>query len=145
MMRLKAVLVWLSGLLLMSVLLSGCSTKLISDYDERSIVQLEMIDKKINRMYLTMQYQPEKERTYAQFQSNYLDIDVDIRSYQRRQQVRDMNNESRKQADILADLWQQDMQTHKQKNILSDFIIKRRKAQYQRLISTMIEAEMAKK
>ena len=87
---------------------------------------------------------PESQRIYSSFQQEYLKIDVDIRAYERRQQLREKNEESIKQAAILADLWRQDMQTHKQKNTISDFIIKRRQGQYQRLISSMLEAEIAK-
>ncbi|WP_438462909.1 hypothetical protein [Marinomonas sp. PE14-40] len=119
--------------------------KLVANYDPQSLNQLELINKKIDRLYLTMKMQPEVQRTYSHFQQNYVDIDVDIRAYERRQQMREKNEESIKQAAILASLWQQDMQTHKQKTTLSDFMIKRRKAQYQRLISSMLEAEMAKK
>lgn len=130
--------------LLSAVLITGCSMKLVADYDQMSVTNLEMINKKIDRLYLTMKMLPEVQRTYSHFQQNYLDIDVDIRAYERRQKLREQNDESIKQATILADLWQQDMQAHKQKNTLSDFMIKRRQAQYQRLLSSMIEAEMAK-
>ena len=130
--------------LLSAVLLTGCSMKLVADYDQMSVTNLEMINKKIDFMYLKMKTLPENQRTYSHFQQNYVDIDVDIRAYERRQQLREQNEESVKQAAILASLWQQDMQAHKQKNTLSDFMIKRRQAQYQRLLSSMIEAEMAK-
>jgi hypothetical protein len=119
--------------------------KLVANYDPQSLIQLEHINKEIDLIYSRMELLPESQRTYSHFQQEYLKIDVDIRAYERRQQLREQNEESIKQAAILASLWQQDMQTHKQKTTLSDFMIKRRKAQYQRLISSMLEAEMAKK
>jgi hypothetical protein len=118
--------------------------KLVANYDPQSLTQLEIINKEIDFMYLKMKTLPENQRIYSSFQQDYLKIDVDIRAYERRQQLREQNEESVKQAAILASLWQQDMQAHKQKNMLSDFMIKRRQAQYQRLLSSMIEAEMAK-
>ena len=133
-------------LLLLSVLfLAGCSMKLVANYDPQSLTQLEIINKEIDFMYLKMKALPDNQRIYSSFQQEYLKIDVDIRAYERRQEMREKNEESIKQAAILASLWQQDVQTHKQKNTISDFMIKRRQAQYQRLISSMLEAEMAKK
>ena len=131
-------------LLLSVVFLAGCSMKLVANYDPQSLTQLEIINKEIDFMYLKMKTLPENQRIYSSFQQDYLKIDVDIRAYERRQQLREQNEESVKQAAILASLWQQDMQTHKQKNSISDFMIKRRQGQYQRLISSMLEAEIAK-
>lgn len=131
-------------LLLSVVFLTGCSMKLVANYDPQSLTQLEIINKEIDLIYSRMELLPESQRIYSKFQHDYLKIDVDIRAYDRRQKMREKNEESIKQAAILASLWQQDMQIHKQKNTLSDFMIKRRKAQYQRLISSMLEAEMAK-
>ena len=118
--------------------------QLVSSYDQESEGQLRCIGKEIDSMYLNMAMKPEAQRTYSHFQHEYLKIDVDIRAYERRQEMREKNEESIKQAAILASLWQQDMQTHKQKTTLSDFMIKRKQVQYQRLLSSMIEAEMAK-
>lgn len=126
-------------------LLSACSLQLVAEFDPRTVVALESIDKKIDRLYLTMKMLPKEQRSYSKFAATYLDIDVDIRALQRRQQVRSLNEESMKQVDILAEFWQQDIKAHKQKDGLSDFLINRRVDQYQRLISTIIAGEMAKK
>jgi len=95
--------------------------------------------------YLILQSFPEKERNFKDFSAGYLDIEVQIRSLERRQEIRDKNDETLKQTKILASLWQQDIADHKKNNSISDFIIKTRMDQYSRLMNTLIKGEIAKK
>ncbi|SBS31054.1 hypothetical protein MSP8887_01420 [Marinomonas spartinae] len=138
-------LITINCLLLCFLLTAGCSVQLVSPYDERTVEQMEKIDQKIDHFYLILQSVPAKDRSFKDFSSGYLDIDAQIRSLERRQEIRDKNQETLKQTKILASLWQQDIAAHKKKNSISDFMIKRRMAQYQRLMSALIKGELAKK
>lgn len=124
---------------------SGCAVQLVSPYDEKSMTQMELIDQNIDRFYLVLQTQPEAERTYEKSASDYVDIDVNIRSLERRQAIREKNQDTLTQTQTLAALWKQDMAAHKTNNAVSDFIIKRRMDQYRRLMNALIEGELAKK
>ncbi|WP_353666998.1 hypothetical protein [Marinomonas sp. THO17] len=134
----------LSCLLLSTILLISCSIQLVSPFDSRSLEQMENIDKDIDRFYLILQSLPESERTYANVSARYIDIEVQIRSLERRQALREKNDETLTQSKTLTSLWQQDIAAHKKNNAISDFIIQRRMDQYRRLMSTLIEGEMAK-
>lgn len=138
-------LISIYSLLFCIFLTAGCSVQLVSPYDEKTIEKMERIDEKIDRFYLVLKSFPEEKRTFKEFYSGYLDIDVLIRSLERRQNIREKNEETLKQTQILASLWQQDFETHKKNDAISDFIIQRRLDQYQRLLSALIKGELAKK
>lgn len=125
-------------------LLSGCSLSLIADFDEQTLNQLERIERDIEHLYLTMQVLEDNQRQYDHFTNQYIELDINIRAMQRRQGWREKNSETLKQANTLVQFWQQDMQYHRQHQTLSDFIIKRRMNQYQRLMNALITGELAK-
>jgi hypothetical protein len=131
---------WLLSLLL----LCGCSLHLVADYDPQIVNQLEVIDRKIEHLYLTMQILEPDQRQYDRFSEQYLNLLIDIRLMERRQARRKNNSESLKQAKLLLQFWQQDMLSHQQHQTLSNFLIKRRLNQYRRLIDALIDGELAK-
>ncbi|MDA0118221.1 hypothetical protein [Vibrio sp. T11.5] len=132
---------WIAACL---ILLSGCTLRLVAPYDPQTVQQAQNIERNIDYLYLSMQALPESERRYREFSDQYLNIDVSVRGLARRQERREQNQESLNQAQILADFWQQDMKAHQQKQTLSDFLIKRRLDQYERLIDALIRGELAK-
>ncbi|MCG9681561.1 hypothetical protein L1D31_03180 [Vibrio sp. Isolate23] len=132
---------WLAACLL---LLTGCTLRLVAPYDLQTVQQAQSIERDIEFLYLSLQALPENERLYSRFVDQYLKIDVNIRGLERRQARREQNQETLKQAQTLVQFWQQDMKTHQQKHTLSNFLIKRRLDQYQRLIDALIRGELAK-
>ncbi|WP_211826685.1 hypothetical protein [Kistimonas asteriae] len=137
----KQYLGWFTACL---ILLSGCSLNLVGPYDPQTTAQLQTIDRKIEYMYLSMHALEESQRHYDRFAKQYLDLDIDIRALERRQERRESNKETLQQVQILAQLWQQDRKIHQQQDGLSDFMIKRRQEQYLRLIDTIMRGELAK-
>ncbi|MCG9677788.1 hypothetical protein [Vibrio sp. Isolate24] len=137
----KHYLGWLAACLL---LLTGCTLRLVAPYDLQTVQQAQSIERDIEFLYLSLQALPENERLYSRFADQYLKIDVNIRGLERRQARREQNQETLKQAQTLVQFWQQDMKTHQQKHTLSNFLIKRRLDQYQRLIDALIRGELAK-
>ncbi len=131
-------------LFILFFLLSGCSVQLVADYDPQTMLKIQQINNQIDLLYMQMSVLPAKERRYDQFQHQYLNIDVEIRGFVRLQKWRKMNEETYKQAEILATLWQQDMAQHQKNGYLSDFLLKRHRAQYQRLLDTIAQGELAK-
>ena len=139
-MKTKYYLSWLIA----SWLLTACSLSLVADFDEQTLCQLERIERDIEHLYLTMQTLKVHERQYTQFANRYIELDINIRSMERRQARRKKNSETLKQANTLAQFWQQDMQYHQRHRTLSDFMTKHRLNQYRRLINALITGELAK-
>ncbi len=131
-------------LMLSALLLSACSMRLVSEYDVRSLEQMEQIVQKIDFLYLQMENTPKAERAFTRFQNQYLEVMSELNVLHLRQQARESNEQTTKQVKIALDLWQQDLSSHRAKNTLSDFIIKRHRAQYMRLLNAMIQGEQFK-
>lgn len=122
-----------------------CTLQLVADYDQSTLQQLELVAKKVDRLYVELSYTPEQQRTYQKVTSQYLDIEVSLEALKTRQQLRALNELTLKQVDITISLFRQDRELHKQRNTVSDFLLKRRRKQYNRLFISMIKGEEAKK
>ena len=130
--------------LLILLALNGCSVQLISDYDRQTQQQMSMLAKKIDRLYIELSMKPAEQRQYQSFINKYIDIQVDLRALENRQQVRSMNELTLKQVELTTQLWLEDQSAHQRNNTVSDFIIKRRQSQYRRIFIAMIRGEAAK-
>lgn len=131
-------------LLVFTFMLSGCALQLISDFDARSLESMERIAQKVNRFYLGLSYQVKGERLYKTSHSVYLNIEAELEALKNRQMIRPMNELTLEQVEITLKLWREDRLRHKAADSLSDFLIKRRKSQYQRLFLAMIKGEETK-
>jgi hypothetical protein len=133
------------GLLLcLCLFMSACSMSFISDYDQASMNEMQLVNKKIDRFFITMTYADPADRGYEKFKAAYLDIDVELNALRTMQSVRPMNELTVKQVDILLNLWKQERAGHQKSNGLSNFIIKLHRSQYNRLLMAMIKGESAK-
>lgn len=132
------------ALILACLFLTACSMRLVSEYDERSVVQMEDLVKKIELMYLTMESQLVEERQYVKYEHHYLDVLSELSALELRQQYREHNDQTQRQVKIAIDFWKQDMKSHKHKNTVSNFLIKRHRNQYMRLFTAMILGESYK-
>ncbi len=124
--------------------LTGCATQLVAPYDQASLKQMEQISTQINRFYLTQSYLDKPQRSFVAAQQHYLDIEVSLHTLKTRQSIRPVNSETLKQSELALTWWQEDRMKHQKKNSLSDFMIKRRMEQYQKLFISMIRGEAAK-
>lgn len=129
----------------MLLMLPSCTTTLISDYDQNTVEQMELIAKKIDRLYIELGYIPAQERAFDYVESEYLDIEVELQALKTRQQLRPLNELTLKQVDISLSLFLQDRERHKKLDTISDFLIKRYRKQYNRLFIAMIRGEEIKK
>lgn len=132
-------------LCVLTVGLSGCSLlSVISDYDPESLKQMQVINKKIDRMFITLQYSDKKERQFAKYKHAYIDIAVEINALKSMQMARASNELTMQQVDTLVKFWQQERVAHQKKDTVSDIIIKLHHSQYSRLMMAMIKGEEAK-
>lgn len=132
------------AVLLLALLLSACSMQIISDYDQASLNKMMQVSSRIDGFYLRLMYQPKEERSYKQFNSQYIDIEVELNALRRMQEYRPMNELTLKQVDIAIDLWLQDKKAHQEKDTVSDFIIKRHREQFTQVFDAMITGELSK-
>jgi len=131
-------------LLVMAFVLSGCALQLVSDFDEKSLDDMEAIATEVNGFYLGLSYMEKSERSYKNSRQQYLEIEVALEALRSRQEIRAMNELTLKQVDITLKLWREDRERHQAADTLSNFLIKRRKGQYQRLFLAMIKGEESK-
>lgn len=138
---------WCRLALLCSVVIGFCGCSLlsvISDFDQDSLNQMQLVQKKIDFMFTTLQFSDKSERQFSKFKNMYIDISVEINALKSMQLVRSMNDLTNQQVDTLIKLWQQEHQAHKQKDGMSDIIINLHRSQYRRLMMAIIKGEEAK-
>lgn len=124
---------------------SGCSLlSVISDFDQASLDQMQLINKKIDRMFITLQLTDKSERKFARFKNMYIDIAVEINALKSMQLARSSNELTLQQVDTLVKFWQQERESHQKKDTVSNIIIKLHHSQYNRLMMAMIKGEEAK-
>lgn len=142
---LRARLFQLAYLCVLTVGLSGCSLlSVISDYDPASLEQMQVISKKIDRMFITLQMSDKKERQFAKYKAMYIDVAVEIYALKSMQMARSSNELTMKQVDTLVKFWQDERKAHQKKDTVPDIIIKLHHSQYNRLMMAMIKGEEAK-
>ena len=125
--------------------LSGCSLlSVISDYDPASLNQMQVINKKIDRMFITLQYSDKKDRQFAKYKPMYIDVAVEINALKSMQMARSSNELTMKQVDTLVKFWQEERKAHQKKDTVANIIIKLHHSQYNRLLMAMIKGEEAK-
>ncbi|MBA4417181.1 MAG: hypothetical protein C0392_04630 [Syntrophus sp. (in: bacteria)] len=91
--------------LILMVMPSGCSVRLVSQYDadtEKAIVDTA---KKTDLFYGKVLELPQDQRHYASLSDQYVSIETDIRSLVLRNEARRLNAESIEQSKILLNLW----------------------------------------
>lgn len=130
--------------LILAILLSACSVSLISEKDPASQALMHKISKEIDYLYFRMLGTESTERHYDGFKNQYIKIKTDLADLKRRQAIRANNELTLKQVDIAIALWEQDMTAHREKDTVSDFLLKRHHQQYQTLFIAMIKGEEAK-
>ncbi len=132
----------LLAVILPVLLLCACTSSWLASHDSRSEQMMQELAAQVDGFYLRMQYQ--KERPFSRFQQQYLDIEVQLSALKLAQQMRANNELTLKQVEAALTLWQKDLQAHKKADSLSDFIVQRRRAGWQRLFLALLTGEQAK-
>lgn len=133
-----------AAIILMGVLLSACSMQFISDYDEASIQDMRSVARMVDTFYVMLAEVPVEQRQYQNSAFEYSRIKVELNALKLSQEVRPMNELTARQVQIAIDLWQQDIDAHKAKNGISNFILNKHRKQFNRLFRSMILGEQSK-
>lgn len=104
----------------LTLLLQGCSLKLVADYDSASVDQLLAAYEKVDHFYDRLAETAPADRTYDAFQSEWSSIATDLRTFALRQRGRDLNEQSEEIADMLVERWEQARFNHRQRQASDD-------------------------
>ena len=131
---------------LISILLSvtGCTVKYVADYDASIKEEIFQVANKVDFFWGTLLDTPVTDRKYDKFKDQYNQIESDIRGLVMKNEVRALNKESTKQANIALKLWMEDKSIHKGNDNFSDFEAKRHRKQFIRVFTAMAKGEDAK-
>lgn len=132
------------GLLMLALAASGCTIRYVADYDAAAKAEILRVAKEVDLFWGRLLDTPEDKRQYTNFKDDYNRIESDLRNLVMRNEIRPLNKLSTKQSQIALDLWLDDKTTHKQKDTISDFIVKRHRQQFVRVFVAMARGEMAK-
>lgn len=126
------------------LLFSSCTFRMLAAFDQEVMDEFIAVHKKIELLYLKLQDVPKEERTYVTFRNDYLEIESSLQNLVVINGMRKKNEETTKQCEIALKLWQDDRKKHKEKDFVSDFIIKKHREQFQRVFIALIKGEQAK-
>lgn len=122
----------------------GCSWFAVADYDESIKNEIVRVAKTVDLFWGALLDTDSAHRPYDKFKDQYNQIEADIRGLVMKNEIRPLNRESTKQAEIALDLWVEDRAIHKEKNGFTDFQAKRHRTQYNRIFTAMAKGEEAK-
>lgn len=136
----------LSIVFLITILLSanGCAVRYVADYDASIKEEIVQVAKKVDLFWGDLLDTPTVDRRYDKFKEQYNQIETDIRGLVMKNEIRALNKESTKQANIALELWIEDRSIHKDKDSFSDFEAKRHRKQFNRVFTAMAKGEEAK-
>jgi hypothetical protein len=136
---------WPKILVLLAIALCGCQIKLVADYDQPTFEEVLKAGKKVDQFYGSLLERPQNQRPYAQFSSQYVDIESDLRSLVTRNQARPLNQESTKISGTILELWLKYKAAHQEGNGYTTAIATLHRNRFIRLFNAAASAEEAKK
>jgi len=127
-----------------SLMAGGCTVRYVPDYDASIKEEIVQTAKKVDLFWGALLEMDSTERAYDKFKDQYNEIETDLRGLVMKNEIRALNEESAKQAQIALDLWIEDKKLHKRNDRFSDFEAERHRKQYIRLFTAMAKGEEAK-
>jgi hypothetical protein len=131
--------------ILLALAVSGCSIKLVADYDASTFEEILKVSKKVDRFYGGLLEAQESDRQYSKYTDQWVDIETDIRSLITRNQARPLNEESTKISENILGLWVKYKDNHHGINGYSSGMSKLDRKRFTRLFNAASAAELAKK
>jgi hypothetical protein len=130
-----------------SLFLDSCKVALLPNYDASILAQIETTSKQVDKFYLLMLETTKQEndgRKYELFTNEYVNIEVELNSLLSKNKVRPLNENSTRICEITLEHWQKYKEEHKEKNTLSDGLIKLNRQSFSDLFYAMQIAEKGK-
>ena len=104
------------GLIFISFILFQCTVKYVAEYDATVKEEIVQIAKKVDLFWGNLLDTEINQRSYDLYKDRYNEIETELRGLLMKNEIRPLNEESTKQAQILLDLWIQDKEIHKESN-----------------------------
>jgi hypothetical protein len=124
---------------------SGCTYKLVADYNSGLSEETIMVAKKVDYFYANLLNTPDSLRTFDRSSQAYTEIEVDIKSILMRNKIRPLNEESVKIIENTDSLWQKYKTRHKDENTYKDSLLELHRERFARMFMAMFNAEESKK
>ncbi len=131
-------------ILLLFLTITGCTVKYVAEYDATIKEEIIQVSKKVDLFWGDMLDTPANERKYVKFKDKYNEIEADMRSLVMKNEIRPLNQESTRQAEIVLGLWVEDRELHRKNDSFSDFEAKQHRKQFTRAFIAMAKGEEAK-
>jgi len=148
--------------LALMVLLSGCSVKMVADYNAAGAQEIIRIAKVVDLFYGDLLETRYEERSYDRFAEKYRSVEVDLRGLMFQNRIRPYNRESTRISEIILDKWIKYKNRHKSQwekyrlpedspdkikasEIYKDVLVEKHRRRFQRLFIAIAIAEEAKK
>ncbi|OUL58391.1 hypothetical protein [Pseudoalteromonas ulvae] len=142
-MRIKQRCALLFGLVL-SLMMQGCAYKWVAKYDAALVAETLVVAKQVDRFYGHLIESPHSHRPYENYKTEYIDIEVNLRSLMLQHKTRSLNDESIAIAQITLDKWLKYKQAHQEKDSYKTVLANNHRARMTRLFTAMVVAEEAK-
>ena len=133
--------------IILAVLSISCSVSWVAEYNASIAQQIEVVAKKMDKFYLTMQEtttEESQQRVYSRFTEQYIDIEVELKNLLAKNKHRDKNKESITINETVLNKWLEYKNIHKEKDSLKDSEIKLNLMNLQNLMNSLRVAEAAK-
>ncbi len=142
--HIKKIRLWILILFITLFSINGCAVHYVADYNATIKNEIVQVAKKVDLFWGALLDTKPIDREYDKFKDQYNQLEADIRGLVMQNEIRALNKESTKQAQIALELWIEDRAIHRDKNSFSDFIAKRHRKQLNRVFTAMAKGEEAK-
>ena len=127
-----------------SLTICACTVHYVADYDASMKEEVVEVAKEVDQFWGALLDTDASSRKYEFYKKEYNEIETDIRGLVLRNEIRPMNKETTRQAQIALELWCEDRRIHKKNDTFSDFEAKSHRKQYLRVFTAMAKGEEAK-
>lgn len=127
-----------------SLTICACTVHYVADYDASMKEEIVEVAKEVDQFWGALLDTDTSKRKYENYKTHYNEIESDIRGLVLKNDIRHLNRETTRQAQIALDLWCEDRRMHKEKDTFSDFEAKSHRKQYLRVFTAMAKGEEAK-
>ena len=127
------------------LIIQGCATKWVADYDAVIAQEVVTVSKQVDRFYGELIETEESERKYDAFKGKYVEIEVNLRALVMQNKARPLNDESISIAETTLEKWVKYKEKHKAGDGYKTALAKNHRKIFTRLFTAMSVAEEAKK
>jgi len=135
---------WLAVSAILLLVVSGCTIKLVADYDAATYEEILRVGKRVDQFYGMLLEQDEASRAYQNYAAQYVEIETELRSLYVRNMSRPLNDESTKIADSILQLWMKYKDRHQTSNGYKTGVAKLDRNRFVRMFISAASAESAK-